>query len=205
MIWWTGLAPWEFEFPFPGSLISTFLDLVAPTPPDDGTKVSLPPLSGRWMVVDTHARAIPTSLLEPLPRSCSHFVGIYRQKLTKSSLNDFWCAAPMPPDDGTKVRLPPRHPQSFSLSSQLVRRMRLAGLFGSMRDSVTHVTHVSLVSREKRASDGSFFPWCVCSSRSDGSKVRVTPRHPQPLFLFQMSRACTYTHTHVTVNALPGS
>ena len=26
MIWWTGLAPWEIEFPFPGSLISTFLD-----------------------------------------------------------------------------------------------------------------------------------------------------------------------------------
>ena len=25
VIWWTGLAPWEFEFPFPGSLISTFL------------------------------------------------------------------------------------------------------------------------------------------------------------------------------------
>jgi len=25
MIWWTGLAPWEFEIPFPGSLISTFL------------------------------------------------------------------------------------------------------------------------------------------------------------------------------------
>jgi len=23
-IWWTGLAPWEFEFPFPGSRISTF-------------------------------------------------------------------------------------------------------------------------------------------------------------------------------------
>ena len=23
MIWWTGLAPWEFEFPSPGSLIST--------------------------------------------------------------------------------------------------------------------------------------------------------------------------------------
>ena len=23
--WWTGLAPWEFEFPFPGSLIPTFL------------------------------------------------------------------------------------------------------------------------------------------------------------------------------------
>jgi len=26
MIRWTGLAPWEFEFPFPGSLASTFLD-----------------------------------------------------------------------------------------------------------------------------------------------------------------------------------
>ena len=25
MIRWTGLAPWEFEFPFPGSLLSTFL------------------------------------------------------------------------------------------------------------------------------------------------------------------------------------
>ena len=23
MIWWTGLAPWESEFPFPGSLTST--------------------------------------------------------------------------------------------------------------------------------------------------------------------------------------
>ena len=25
MIWWTGLAPWEFGFTFPGILISTFL------------------------------------------------------------------------------------------------------------------------------------------------------------------------------------
>ena len=25
MIWWTGLAPWEFELPFPGSVMSTFL------------------------------------------------------------------------------------------------------------------------------------------------------------------------------------
>jgi len=25
MIRWTGLAPWEFELPFPGSLASTFL------------------------------------------------------------------------------------------------------------------------------------------------------------------------------------
>ena len=27
MIRWTGLAPWEFEFPFPGSLTSTFLQV----------------------------------------------------------------------------------------------------------------------------------------------------------------------------------
>ena len=27
MIRWTGLAPWEFEFPFPGSLTSIFLEL----------------------------------------------------------------------------------------------------------------------------------------------------------------------------------
>ena len=26
MIWWTGLAPWEFGFPRPGSLTSTLLD-----------------------------------------------------------------------------------------------------------------------------------------------------------------------------------
>ena len=25
LIWWTGIAPWEFEFPFPGGLTSTFL------------------------------------------------------------------------------------------------------------------------------------------------------------------------------------
>ena len=25
MIWWTGLAPWEFVFPFPGRLVSAFL------------------------------------------------------------------------------------------------------------------------------------------------------------------------------------
>jgi len=31
MIRWTGLAPWEFEFPFPGSLTSTFL-IDAPCP-----------------------------------------------------------------------------------------------------------------------------------------------------------------------------
>ena len=27
MSWWTGLAPWEFEFTFPGGLTSTFLGI----------------------------------------------------------------------------------------------------------------------------------------------------------------------------------
>ena len=27
MIRWTGLAPWEFEFPFPGCLTATFLEV----------------------------------------------------------------------------------------------------------------------------------------------------------------------------------
>ena len=34
MIKWTGLAPWEFEFPFPGSPTSTFLPLT-PNPLHD--------------------------------------------------------------------------------------------------------------------------------------------------------------------------
>ena len=32
---------------------------------------------------------IPCPFLEPLARSWSHFAGIYRQKLKKSSKNDF--------------------------------------------------------------------------------------------------------------------
>jgi len=32
MIWWIGLAPWEFEFPFPGSLISTLQVTLNPKP-----------------------------------------------------------------------------------------------------------------------------------------------------------------------------
>ena len=35
MIWWTGLAPWEFEVPFPGSLISTFLVPLQASPVTD--------------------------------------------------------------------------------------------------------------------------------------------------------------------------
>jgi len=32
-IWWTDLTPWEFRLPFPGSLISTFLELHPREPP----------------------------------------------------------------------------------------------------------------------------------------------------------------------------
>jgi len=34
MIRWNGLAPWEFEFPFPGSLTSTFADAAGLSPGD---------------------------------------------------------------------------------------------------------------------------------------------------------------------------
>ena len=33
MIRWTGLAPLDFEFPFPGSLTSTFLEALRKDPP----------------------------------------------------------------------------------------------------------------------------------------------------------------------------
>ena len=37
MIRWTGLAPWEFAFPFPGSLTSAFLGDTLFSASDDGT------------------------------------------------------------------------------------------------------------------------------------------------------------------------
>ena len=43
MIRWTGLAPWEFEFTFPGSLTSTFLTGAARQGgPDGGVGVAAP-------------------------------------------------------------------------------------------------------------------------------------------------------------------
>ena len=36
MIWWTGLEPWEFESPIPGSLTSTFLEGVLGGPQPTG-------------------------------------------------------------------------------------------------------------------------------------------------------------------------
>ena len=43
MIRWTGLAPWELEFPFPGSLTSTFLRPAYDQPSERDQIVSLEP------------------------------------------------------------------------------------------------------------------------------------------------------------------
>ena len=52
MIWWTGLAPWEFEFPFPGSLTSIYMPrgqrTLAPSrPPNTATSALRRPESAR--------------------------------------------------------------------------------------------------------------------------------------------------------------
>ena len=61
MIRWTGLAPWEFEFPFPGSLTST---------------VQVQPHIRRLQVV----HRVSSSLLGPVVRSFRALTG--RLKLT---------------------------------------------------------------------------------------------------------------------------
>jgi len=53
MIRWTGLAPWEVEFPFPGSPTSTFLDacrIAQHVFQGSGFRVHNHPLSGRILV-----------------------------------------------------------------------------------------------------------------------------------------------------------
>jgi len=42
MIWWSGFAPWEFEFSFPGSLKSTFLGMQGKFPLHEGGVHVLP-------------------------------------------------------------------------------------------------------------------------------------------------------------------
>ena len=51
MIRWTGLAPWELEFPFPGSLTSTFLEPAPalPTPPQTTVKTRFAPKLGKFV------------------------------------------------------------------------------------------------------------------------------------------------------------
>jgi len=55
MIWWTGLAPWKFEFPFPGSLIFTFLGYLACAVPGSSDDVCAVDRKG-------HARDYSSSL-----------------------------------------------------------------------------------------------------------------------------------------------
>ena len=45
MVGWTGLAPWEFEFPFPDSLTSTFL--VGQAPPYTAAVLKVTTISPR--------------------------------------------------------------------------------------------------------------------------------------------------------------
>ena len=78
MIWWTGLSPWEFELPFPGSLISTFLcfcGVIEPTGVNTGRAMNLRSngvLNEAWSFVDT---AVLVS-----------FLSLTRQRLYESSL-----------------------------------------------------------------------------------------------------------------------
>ena len=54
---------------------------------EDG--ITLPPETQASMPQKALSGGIPGAVLEPLVRVWSHFVGICRQKLTKSSKNDF--------------------------------------------------------------------------------------------------------------------
>ena len=49
MIWWTSHAPWELEFPFPGSLTSTLL--YNPRPTDSHKRLARHPR--RALMVET--------------------------------------------------------------------------------------------------------------------------------------------------------
>jgi len=51
MIRWTGLAPWAFEFPFPGSLTSTFLSVL-----HVGTKSEMNQFESNEILKAAHSR-----------------------------------------------------------------------------------------------------------------------------------------------------
>ena len=63
-IWWTDLAPWEFEFPFPDSLTSTFLVQEN--------------MAGRyeWLTVDELC-AVSLAGVLPNPESVYFYLSIY--------------------------------------------------------------------------------------------------------------------------------
>jgi len=88
MIRWTGLAPWEFEFPFPGSLTSTFL-----TPSYALVKAFLARLG------------LPLATFHPLPRTISRNRRRWRsnpsgkcsqERLTRGTVTGTKCRAAHP-------------------------------------------------------------------------------------------------------------
>ena len=87
MIWWTGLAPWEFGLPFSSSLISTFLVLFIvllsaasqcrPVPPLPSSRPGGQPLSPLHTVGAPQrflqlvaASLSPLKIFRPFPASC---------------------------------------------------------------------------------------------------------------------------------------
>ena len=64
MIRWTGLAPWEFEFPFPGSLTS---DLLQVDVGDAGKKQVCAGLRGKYEVPKPSTLNPQPSTLNPKP------------------------------------------------------------------------------------------------------------------------------------------
>ena len=86
MIRWSGLAPWEFEFSFPGSLTSTFQEQVVTcsgTQKDGSLRVvrngigineqaavELPGIKGRWSLRETFDSAYDKYLVRPSTQEC---------------------------------------------------------------------------------------------------------------------------------------
>ena len=71
MIWWTGLAPWEFESPFPGSLISTFL--IVPVSFRFGVR-------GLWLIAVQSLGLIVCDLVLGLKVSVDHRLSVQEER-----------------------------------------------------------------------------------------------------------------------------
>ena len=89
MIWWTGLALWEFEFPFPGSLTFTFL---VPAPPSHKfrTLAGRVSRSTRSWNSDPERKQLSSSASAPSISS----LGPPRKQARFKERVDFWQALP---------------------------------------------------------------------------------------------------------------
>jgi len=81
MIRWTGLAPWEFEFPFPGSLTSTFLD-------SSGKPPGAPPRSLQTLShnLSTHSHTHSPHTLKHSVQTLSNTLSTHSQTLCPDTL-----------------------------------------------------------------------------------------------------------------------